>query len=268
MQFHLQRLQIAKLDATINETDSHLYNCEPCVRPWCTISCAISLPALGDRVRGFRDERDAKSVSESSVLALELGFPGAGGYQMSDEALGPHLADQWALPLTLAVWKRPREAAFTCTELTARARTNFEVIGQFLPVRFSTASSESGWRVTAPPATPAGVFLRVATSLVSIQAGRNNSDKGRSNPVARGRPGHWIGRRARATNVAPCGWNIACHPRKMSRRRLATLSPWPNVLPSLEGGAVAQSTSFFKARAGEAPHWPVQPPEQGQKSPG
>ncbi len=49
---------------------------------------------------------------------------------MSDAALGPHLADQWALSLALAVWKRQREAAFTCTELTAHAKTNFEVVSR------------------------------------------------------------------------------------------------------------------------------------------
>lgn len=73
-------------------------------------------------------------------------------YQLSEAALGPHLADQWALPLALAVWKRQREAVYTCTELTAHAKTNFGVIGRFLPVAFSTSASEEGWRVTAKPA--------------------------------------------------------------------------------------------------------------------
>lgn len=76
-------------------------------------------------------------------------------YQRSEAALGPHLADQWALPLALAVWKRQREAAYTCTELTAHAKTNLEVIERFLPVTFSTSASEGGWRVTAKPARQA-----------------------------------------------------------------------------------------------------------------
>ena len=58
-------------------------------------------------------------------------------YLDSDAALGPYLADQWALPLALAVWRRGQPAQYTCTELTAHARSNFGVIGQFLPVRFS-----------------------------------------------------------------------------------------------------------------------------------
>lgn len=70
-------------------------------------------------------------------------------YQASDAALGPHLADQWALPLALAVWQRGGSAAYTCTELTPHATTNFDVIARFLPVRFTTAPRGAGWLVTA-----------------------------------------------------------------------------------------------------------------------
>lgn len=73
-------------------------------------------------------------------------------YLDSDAALGPYLADQWALPLALAVWRRDQPAQYTCTELTAHARSNFGVIGQFLPVRFSAAPLGAGWRVKAEPA--------------------------------------------------------------------------------------------------------------------
>lgn len=76
-------------------------------------------------------------------------------FQVSHAALGPHLADQWALPLALAVWQRQRESTYTCTELTAHATTNFEVIERFLPVKFSTSTSApgTGWRVVAAPVT-------------------------------------------------------------------------------------------------------------------
>jgi RNA 3'-terminal phosphate cyclase (ATP) len=77
-------------------------------------------------------------------------------YQVSQAALGPHLADQWALPLALAVWKRQEGAAYTCTELTPHAKTNFDVIQRFLPVRFSTSALEGGWRVVVEPAGPQG----------------------------------------------------------------------------------------------------------------
>ena len=69
-------------------------------------------------------------------------------YQSSEAALGPHLADQWALPLALAVWKRQRAAVYTCTELTDHAKTNFDVIERFLPVKFAVACSGNAWRVS------------------------------------------------------------------------------------------------------------------------
>lgn len=72
-------------------------------------------------------------------------------YQVSEAALGPHLADQWALPLALAAWKRQQAATYTCTELTQHAKTNFEVIERFLPVKFSTGASGSGWQVNVQP---------------------------------------------------------------------------------------------------------------------
>ncbi|MFT3718636.1 RNA 3'-terminal phosphate cyclase [Pseudorhodoferax sp.] len=68
-------------------------------------------------------------------------------YQVGTAALGPHLADQWALPLALAVWQSGREAAYTCTELTPHAKTNFDVIERFLPLRFSTAGADGCWTV-------------------------------------------------------------------------------------------------------------------------
>lgn len=72
-------------------------------------------------------------------------------YQLSEAALGPYLGDQWALPLALAVCKRGREAAYTCTALTAHAKTNFEVIERFLAVKFAVFQLGLGWRVVASP---------------------------------------------------------------------------------------------------------------------
>lgn len=86
----------------------------------------------------------AEKVAHDLVLEMQA-------YQMREAALGPHLADQWALPLALAVWKRRREATFTCTELTPHAKTNFNVIEQFLPVKFSTSASGNGWQVFVQP---------------------------------------------------------------------------------------------------------------------
>ena len=67
-------------------------------------------------------------------------------YQGSEAAVGPHLADQLALLLALAVWQQgeagvPVAASFTCSEVTAHTRTNCEVIERFLPVRFDITDS-------------------------------------------------------------------------------------------------------------------------------
>jgi len=69
-------------------------------------------------------------------------------YAASEGALGPHLADQWMLPLALAVSETSRPAAYTCSELTLHARTNLEVIERFLPVRCSAEATAGGaWRI-------------------------------------------------------------------------------------------------------------------------
>lgn len=49
-------------------------------------------------------------------------------------ALGPQLADQWLLPLALAVTQSGKGATFTASEWTEHARTNAGLIERFLPV--------------------------------------------------------------------------------------------------------------------------------------
>ncbi len=68
-------------------------------------------------------------------------------FLVSDGALGPHLADQWMLPLALAVAAKGGEAAFTCSEMTQHAKTNIGVIEKFLPMRFEAASTGKAWRI-------------------------------------------------------------------------------------------------------------------------
>ena len=87
-------------------------------------------------------EKGVSSEQVAQALAKEVRE-----YQASRAALGPHLADQWTLPLALAVWRRGGEAAYTCTELTGHATTNFAMIEHFLPVLFETTKIEGGWRV-------------------------------------------------------------------------------------------------------------------------
>lgn len=86
-----------------------------------------------------------KGVSAEAVAASVVRETAA--YQTGVGALGPHLADQWMLPLALAVAKRGDPAAFTCTEVTEHTRTNAGVIEAFLPVRIVIRQAGAGWHV-------------------------------------------------------------------------------------------------------------------------
>ena len=75
-------------------------------------------------------------------------------YQASQGALGPHLADQWMLPLALAVAARGGSAFYTCSEMTEHATTNVGTIERFLPVRFAVEGAQAQHRVSVTAKTP------------------------------------------------------------------------------------------------------------------
>jgi RNA 3'-terminal phosphate cyclase (ATP) len=84
---------------------------------------------------------DATQVAQELLRELAA-------YHASRGALGPHLADQWMLPLALAVHGRGGVAQFSCTEMTDHSRTNMAVIERFLPLRFLARSEEQQWLVS------------------------------------------------------------------------------------------------------------------------
>jgi RNA 3'-terminal phosphate cyclase (ATP) len=88
--------------------------------------------------------RSAEQVAQMAVAEAVAWRDGEG-------AAGPHLADQLALPLALAVHTSGRTGAYTFTDLTEHARTNFDVIERFLPVRHTVSCEGAGWRVTVAP---------------------------------------------------------------------------------------------------------------------
>ena len=106
---------------------------------------ALMATLVHEHVRELVTHFGEKGVSSEAVASAVVREVRA--YEGSAAALGPHLADQWALPLALAVWRRGGTAAYTCTELTDHATTNFAVIERFLPVRFETQAIEDGWHV-------------------------------------------------------------------------------------------------------------------------
>ncbi len=74
------------------------------------------------------------------------------GYQRSTGALGPHLADQWMLPLALAVWRSGQAASYTCSEVTQHTATNAQTIALGLPVRVQITPVERAMQVEILPA--------------------------------------------------------------------------------------------------------------------
>jgi RNA 3'-terminal phosphate cyclase (ATP) len=87
-----------------------------------------------------------KSVSAEQVahsLAAEVQ-----AFTASEGALGPHLADQWMVPLALAIASRGGAASFTCTGITEHATTNIGTIERFLPVRFAVDPGATSSRIT------------------------------------------------------------------------------------------------------------------------
>lgn len=92
-------------------------------------------------------ERGVSAEAVAHTLATEVI-----GYRQGGGAVGPHLADQWMLPLALAVWRSGRSAAYTATQATLHTRTHAELIPQGLPVRIALTGQAGGTRIDIAPA--------------------------------------------------------------------------------------------------------------------
>ncbi len=94
-------------------------------------------------------EKGLSAERVAELLAQEVRqFEGSTG------ALGPHLADQWMLPLALALCdtgQAQASARFTCTQWTDHARSNAGVIEAFLPVQFEAVTDKNSFRVSVKP---------------------------------------------------------------------------------------------------------------------
>ena len=109
--------------------------------PGNALLATLAYAHVSEVVIGF-GEKGVSAEQVASALVKEIK-----AHQASEGALGQHLADQWMLPLALAVVARGGEASFTCTEMTEHAMTNIGVIKQFLPVRFDVDSTGTCPRV-------------------------------------------------------------------------------------------------------------------------
>jgi RNA 3'-terminal phosphate cyclase (ATP) len=109
--------------------------------PGNALMATLAYAHVSEVVTGF-GEKGVSAEQVAGALVKEIR-----SHQASEGALGQHLADQWMLPLALAVMAQGGEASFTCTETTEHATTNIGVIEQFLPVRFDAETSGTCSRV-------------------------------------------------------------------------------------------------------------------------
>lgn len=110
--------------------------------PGNALMATLAYEQVTELVTAFGEKnRSAESVAAAVVAELRA-------FQAGSGAAGPHLADQLALPLALAVHDSGRPAAYSFTELTEHARTNFEVIEAFLPVHCESQRAGGAWRAT------------------------------------------------------------------------------------------------------------------------
>ncbi len=94
---------------------------------------ALVLTLAHEHVTEVFTSLGVKALSSEQVAARLLREVRA--YQASTAAVGPHLADQLALPAALAVHRSGQAMAYTCSEATEHLRTNLAVIQRFLPLR-------------------------------------------------------------------------------------------------------------------------------------
>ncbi len=124
-----QVIKRMRWDRSCFETTIHKSDCGPgFLLSGHIASAEITETFVGFGERGVR----AESVADTMVDQVRA-------YLAATAPVGEYLADQLLLPLALA-----GQGTFRTTGLSRHARTNIEVIHQFLPVRIQTAESELG----------------------------------------------------------------------------------------------------------------------------
>ncbi len=97
---------------------------------------------VSEVITAFGEKGTSSETVARTALAEFETYRGATG------ALGAHLADQWMLPLALAVAAHRGTAAYTCIDMTDHSKTNIGVIEAFVPVKFEVAElAPRCWRV-------------------------------------------------------------------------------------------------------------------------
>lgn len=97
-------------------------------------------------------EKNVTSEKVARLLAKE-----ASTYLNSAAPVGPHLADQLALPMALAVHASTKPGAYAASEMTEHTWTNLDVIRRFLPIKINVSEQpdrQQGWLLEFEPAGP------------------------------------------------------------------------------------------------------------------
>lgn len=79
----------------------------------------------------------AENVAKDAIKQLRA-------YLAAEVPVGPYLADQIMLPLSLAAWRDGDTSRFRTLALTQHSRTHIDVLQQFLSVRIEVDSAEDG----------------------------------------------------------------------------------------------------------------------------
>lgn len=95
-------------------------------------------------------EKEVTSEKVAKLLANEVS-----AYMASTAPVGPHLADQLALPMALAVQASGKSGSYAVSEMTAHTWTNLDVIRRFVPIKIDVheqADRLQGWLIRFEPA--------------------------------------------------------------------------------------------------------------------
>ncbi|WP_231943583.1 RNA 3'-terminal phosphate cyclase [Aeoliella mucimassa] len=83
----------------------------------------------------------AEGVALEAVSALR-------DYQAADVPVGPYLADQLILPLSLAAWQSGTQSQFRTMALTRHSTTHIDIVRRFLEIPIDVDQQESAMTVT------------------------------------------------------------------------------------------------------------------------
>ena len=132
-----RELDLVKARLGFPDADLRIVGNAPAHGPGNVLLIVLQYRHVTEVFTGFGEPRvRAEVVAERAVKEAEA-------FARSEAAAGEHLADQLLLPMALA-----GAGSFTTLEPSSHTRTNMDVIGLFLPVRFEVERRNKDlWRI-------------------------------------------------------------------------------------------------------------------------